>query len=121
MALDPLAHRLERLLRDGSVVASELSQPMRERLATLFQLGALVEVRAGGGKRVQVADRAAVESWIATAYPSGLTGTTAALPSGAEALANFAHSKRGRKIASRPVFMRGLRAAELRRGGNQRP
>ncbi len=94
---------------------------MREQLAILFDVKALEETKAGGGKRVVVRDEAAVREWIASKYPSGLSGTDAALPPRAESVANFADSKRGRSIAERPVFLRGFADAVLHRVSGTMP
>ncbi len=121
MPLDPLASRLERLLAHGSLVASELTPPMRRRLAQLFEFGVMTEHKAGGGKRVLVQDPAALESWIATHYPSGLRGTSDPLPARAQATANFRDSKAGGPLAAVPVFLRGFGDAVLRRGDQSFP
>jgi hypothetical protein len=121
MALDPLADRLEVLLAEGSLVASELSRAMRARVSVLFELGVLAETKAGGGRRVVVQDEAALRAWISSAYPSGLSGVQGALPPRAESVANFADSKRGRSLAQRPVLMRGFGAATLHRESGTMP
>ena len=77
MTLDPLADRLLELIEQGSIVRSRLTRSMRGRLATLFHIGALEEQKAGGGRRVVLKDLAALETWIAQEYPSGLAGTGA--------------------------------------------
>lgn len=115
MSLDPLASRLERLLVEGSIPASLLSAPMRKRMCVLFDLNALTEEKAGGGKRVVLRDRETVERWIQASYPSGLHGTLGTLPPRAEAVANFRDSKAGRKLTIRPVFMRGFGGSVLTR------
>jgi hypothetical protein len=115
MPLDPLAARLTELLEDGSIVASLLSPSMRKRLGSLFEFKALIEEKAGGGKRVLVRDREAVERWVSTNYPSGLHGTEENLPARAEAVANFRDSKAGRKLTLLPLFMRGFGNAALKR------
>jgi hypothetical protein len=114
MALDPLADRLETLLAKGSIVGSELSKAMRAGLATLFHIGVLTEIKAGGGKRVVLKDKEALRAWIRTTYPSGLSGTSTTLPSRAESVANYANSKRGRPTITRPVYLRGFGSAVLR-------
>jgi len=116
MALDPLADRLESLLADGSIVRSALTGAMRRRLVVLFEIGALSEERAGGGRRVALRDEPAVRTWIASEYPSGLTGVGDGLPPRAESVANFRDSKRGKRLAQRPVLLRGFGDAVLRRG-----
>lgn len=115
MPLDPLAARLTELLEDGSIVASLLSPSMRKRLGPLFEFKALIEEKAGGGKRVLVRDREAVERWVLTNYPSGLHGTEEDLPARAEAVANFRDSKAGRKLTLLPLFMRGFGNTVLKR------
>lgn len=115
MPLDPLAARLTELLNGGSIVASLLSPSMRKRLGPLFEFKALIEEKAGGGKRVLVRDREVVERWVSTNYPSGLHGTEEALPARAEAVANFRDSKAGRKLTVLPLFMRGFGNAALKR------
>ncbi|MBL8841986.1 MAG: hypothetical protein JNL90_10735 [Planctomycetes bacterium] len=114
MALDPLADRLEALLAEGSIVGSELTPSMRERLATLFRVDVLTERKAGGGMRVVLKDRAALDAWISRNYPSGLSGTSTPLPNRAASVANFADSKRGRSAVARPVYLRGFGDAVLR-------
>lgn len=121
MPLDPLAARLERLLAEGSILASELSSPMRRRLVSLFDFKALGETKAGGGKRVVMRDREAVERWVAANYPSGLHGTVDVLPARAEAVANFRDSKAGRRLSSFPVFMRGFGDTVLTRDAGTLP
>lgn len=121
MAVDPLADRLVELLEEGSVIHSRLSRPMRQRLATLFHIGALQDERAGGGRRVVLRDRPALESWITAQYPSGLLGTAEDLGARAESVANFRDSKRGRHLEVRLVHMRGFRGCVLRRGTTQLP
>lgn len=121
MALDPLAERLEHLLADGSIIASDLSRSMRARLGHLFDLSVLVEEKSGGGRRVVVRDRSALEVWIDSTYPSGLAGVAVGFPARAESVANFANSKRGRPLAQRPVLVRGFGSAVLRRGTESMP
>jgi len=121
MAIDALAGRLERLLAEGSLVASALSWSMRERLEALFWTGALAETRVGAGKRVVLRDREAVDRWIEVNYPSGLNGTGEALPPRAEAVANFRNSKAGSPLRFRPVLMRGFGATSLSRAGGRLP
>lgn len=117
MPLDPLAARLEQLLAGESIVASLLTGPMRKRLRTLFDFGQLVEEKAGGGKRVVMRDREALERWVKAHYPSGLHGTDQTLPARAEAVANFRDSKAGRRLAVVPRFMRGFGDSVLQRRG----
>lgn len=121
MALDPLAERLELLLEEGSIESSRLSVAMRRRLSTLFEFRALVEEKAGGGRRVRVRDREAVERWVSASYPSGLCGADPSLPARAEAVANFRDSKAGRKLTIFPRFMRGFGATVLRRASSTLP
>jgi len=121
MPLDPLAARLEELLTNGSINASSLSPAMRKRIAALFDFNALGEEKAGGGRRVVVRDRAAVERWVSTNYPSGLHGTDAPLTARAEAVANFRDSKSGRKLGLLTLFMRGFGDALLTRASGTLP
>ncbi|MCB9609610.1 MAG: hypothetical protein H6716_23665 [Polyangiaceae bacterium] len=94
---------------------------MRTRLESLFWTGALVEVKAGGGKRVTVANRDALVEWIGSHYPSGLDGHEPGLPPRAAAVADFRNSKAGQPLAARPVFMRGFRGAVLHRANGVFP
>jgi hypothetical protein len=115
MPLDPLAARLKQLLTEGSIPASDFSAAMRVRLGSLFDFNVLVDEKAGGGRRTVVSDRAALERWVTSKYPSGLDGTDQALPARAEAVANFRDSKAGRKLATLPLFMRGFGQAAFKR------
>ena len=119
--VDALAGRLGLLLVEGSLGASALSRPMRERLEPLFWTGALAETRAGAGKRVVLCDREAVARWIEVNYPSGLEGTSEALPPRAEGVANYRDSKAGRPLVIRPVFMRGFGTTTLNRDQGRLP
>jgi hypothetical protein len=94
---------------------------MRANLDTLFRVGALVEVKAGGGRRVVVQDEQTLRRWIEASYPSGLEGISGGLPPRAESVANFADSKRGRPIDLRLVFMRGFGSLVLRRAAGTLP
>ena len=121
MSVDALADRLQQLLEDGSIIGSLLSRPMRKRLEALFWAKALVEVKAGGGKRVEVANRDALLEWVGSNYPSGLDGHEPGLPPRAAAVADYRDSKAGQPLAARPVFMRGFGGAVLRRPGGEFP
>lgn len=121
MSLDALTNRIAELLESGSIPSSRLSRPMRERLAALFHVGALSDVKAGGGRRVTVTDPEAVRRWVNSAYPSGLAGTERDLPPRAESVANFADSKRGRPIGVRLVYMRGFGTTALNRSSGTMP
>jgi hypothetical protein len=121
MPVDALAGRLQQLLQNGSIVGSVLSRPMRKRLESVFWANALVERKAGGGKRVVVANRDALIQWIGSNYPSGLDGHQPGLPPRAAAVADYGDSKAGRPLATRPVFMRGFRGAMLRRPDGEFP
>ena len=115
MAVDALAGRLLRLLEDDSIVASAFSRSMRKTLHPLFWSAALREEKVGGGKRVVIADREALTSWIGGRYPSGLQGPEAEMPARATAVATFRDSKAGDELETRAVFMRGFRGATLKR------
>lgn len=121
MALDALAARLEELLSVGSLPSSRLSTGMRVRLDTLFKIGALRMEKSGAGRRAKLVDRAAVDRWIGSQYPSGLDGTDEDLPPRAESVANFRDSKRGRRIDFCLTYMRGFRGTVLRRGDASMP
>src|SRR4051812_573986 len=121
MPLDALAGRLAELLERGSLTGAYLSEKMRARLETLFRIGALVYVKAGGGKRIELRDREAVDRWIASNYPSGLSGTISVLPPRAEAAANFGDTKSGRSLESTLVFVRGFGKARLIRDEVEQP
>jgi hypothetical protein len=121
MAIDSLASRLESLLRDGSIEASWLRPRMRRQLETLFHVGALGEVKVGAGRRVIVRDRAALQAWIESQYPSGLGGIEGTFSPRAEAVANYRDSKRGRPLEACLVHMRGFGDAALSRGTQRLP
>jgi hypothetical protein len=121
MPLDPLAARLDELLTAGSMVASQLSWQMQKRLTALFEFKALAVEKAGGGSRVVVRDREALQRWVSTNYPSGLHGTGEELPARAEAVANFRDSKAGRKLTVLPLYMRGFGDAALTRRAGALP
>lgn len=121
MSVDSLADRLSRLLEEGSCPASELSRAMRRRLRSLFDLGVLVERRAGSGFRVQLTSPEALRRWIAREYPHGLGGTDEELPSRARGVANFGDSKRGGRVDASLLQLRGFGDAELRHAGGDMP
>lgn len=121
MALDVLATRLQTLLDDGCLPASQLSDRMRARLDPLFRVGALVEEHQGRGKRVELKHRESLERWIGSNYPSGLLGTDASLPARAESAANFRNTKRGRALEAALVHMRGFSQCRLIRGPREQP
>lgn len=115
MPIDALAQRLQELLACGSIPASTLSSSMRSRVEPLLWARCLVEVKSGGGKRVEIANRHALLEWIRSNYPSGLDGHQGALPPRAASVANFRDSKAGQSLAARPAFMRGFNGAVLHR------
>lgn len=117
MALDPLAERLSELLELGFVVRSRVTAPMRDRLAPLFHLGVLREERSGAGRHIRLHDRVALEQWIRTHYPSGLSGVSGDLGHRAESVANYRDSKRAGSLAVSLVHLRGFGNTELRRRG----
>lgn len=121
MFVDALAERLSRILEEGSIIGSALSRSMRATLEPLFWAGALHEQKAGGGRRVVLIDRQAVEIWVQSRYPSGLQGPGDEMPPRAAAVATFRDSKAGSRLAARPVFMRGFRGAYLERAGTTLP
>ncbi|QDG52117.1 hypothetical protein FIV42_15605 [Persicimonas caeni] len=121
MSVDALADRLARLLDEGSCPASALSRAMRRRLQPLFNLGVLVERRAGAGFRVQLTSPEALLRWIAREYPYGLDGTDKELPSRARGMANFADSKRGRGVDASLLQLRGFGDAVLRHADGDMP
>jgi hypothetical protein len=115
MALDALAERLQELRDIGSVVRSRLTPSMRQRLATLFHLGVLREERLGAGWRVVLRDRTALDAWIQSNYPSGLTGITGAVAGRTRSVANYRDTKRQGSLQVRLVHMRGFGHATLTR------
>lgn len=119
--LDPLATRLAELQRCGSLRAAELSPRMRKRLEPLFRIEALVDVKAGGGRRVELRDAAALANWIRATYPAGLDGVSPRLPARAEAAMNFRDTKRGRPLDVALVHVRGFGHARLVRDGAEHP
>lgn len=121
MPIDNLALKLQVMLERGSIPGTEMSLRIRTRLETLFWLGALVEVNAGRGKRIEVRDQKALAEWISANYPSGLTGTDAALSARAESVANYRNTKRGRSLESALVHMRGFGQSRLIRGDTEQP
>lgn len=119
--LDALAARLLELQDAGSIVRSSLSNRMRERLQMLFHYDMLRDVKEGGGWRVVLRDREALENWIRNEYPSGLTGSDADLTHRTLAVANYRDSKRNSYLRERPMHMRGFGDATLTRNGTTLP
>ncbi|MHB8763536.1 MAG: NUDIX hydrolase YfcD [Deferrisomatales bacterium] len=118
MAIDRLANHLARLLATGSLPATALSVRSREALRPLFDAGVLVEGRAGAGRRVEVADPAALAAFCRRLYPSGLEGAGAGdLPPRGRAVVEARDAKRARKGGAEPILLRGFGEAVLRRGG----
>jgi len=121
MPVDVLAARLQELLVSGGIPGTQLSAKMRTRLETLLRLGALVEVNAGRGRRIEVRDQEALLRWVESSYPSGLSGIAASLSARAESVANHRNTKRGRALEVALVHMRGFGSCRLLRGDIEQP
>jgi hypothetical protein len=121
MALDALAERLQALLSHGALPSTALGARGRVLLRPLFDGGVLEERRAGGGRRIVVRDREALERFARTLYPSGLDGPGQspedALSPRCAAVAGLRDAKRARGGSAEPVLLRAFGAAELRRNG----
>ena len=90
---------------------------MRRSLRPLFDGEILVERRAGGGRRVVVADREGFARWIAHRLPEGLEPDLDGPPRSA-AIAAFRDAKVARAADAEPMLLRMFReAAVLRVGG----
>jgi hypothetical protein len=118
VAVEALADRLAGLLDQGFLPASRLAPRSRRTLQPLFDAGVLEEVRSGGGRRVVVRDRPALERFARSTYPAGLDGApTAALPARSAAVATVRDAKRARTTDAEPVLLRGFGDACLQRSG----
>jgi len=117
VALDSLAERLALLLADGRLPASGLGTRHRRTLQPLFDAAVLEEVRRGGGRRIEVRERAALERFVAKRYPAGLDGTLDAdLPARSAAVAGLRDAKRARATDAEPLLLKGFGSAHLRHG-----
>lgn len=116
MSIDALAKRLQVLISEGVLNASELTEAMRARLWDLFALGVLEDVKARGkaGRRVVANNGEALRRWVERNYPSGLTGHPASLSPRAAGVANFRDSKRGGRLEADLVFLRGFGSVTIR-------
>lgn len=72
--LNPLASLLHLLLSNNEVPRSKISDRISKDLATLFDLGALIEERRGGGWVVVVSNQEQVMRFAGRQFPSGLFG-----------------------------------------------
>lgn len=114
-----MARVLARLLADGNVPASSLSDRVRAELAGLFDAGVLGEERRGGGRRIVVADHRALQDVCGRWFPSGvetLLGEAGAPRSRIEAVASRRDAKAAPRSATEPVLVRGFGDAVLTRG-----
>lgn len=118
MALDPLAERLALLLAHGRLPGSRFGSGHRRALGPLFDAGVLEERRVGGGRRVEVRDRPALEAFARTLYPAGLEGLSGegSAPR-SRAVAELRDAKRAAGTDAEAVFLRGFGGAELRKPG----
>lgn len=108
---DSLANKLQQLLEQGYMPASQLQQRDRQRLEALFATGALRQQRQGAGCRIVVTKPGAVESFLATHYP-GLTEAASAPAPRSQAVAWQGDSKKA-TTAAPTVLLRGWRQACL--------
>ena len=117
MTIDALAHKLEVLLTGNSLAATQLTKRERDRLLSLFEIGALVEERSGGGKKIIMKNPEALHSFISHNYPSGLKGKTfEEIGPRGKAVAEFRDSKKAREPLPSTILLRGYDNCELRSG-----
>jgi hypothetical protein len=117
MALDALADRLALLLADGRLPHSVLGPFNRAKLQSLFDAGVLREQRVGGGRRIVVENRPALEAFVRSRYPSGLGSLVdAGAPPKSRAVAERRDAKLARRGDAEPVLLRGFGDAVLRSG-----
>ena len=117
MALDALADRLALLLADGRLPYSVLGPFNRAKLQSLFDAGVLREQRVGGGRRIVVENRPALEAFVRSRYPSGLGSLVdAGAPPKSRAVAERRDAKLARRGDAEPVLLRGFGDAVLRSG-----
>jgi hypothetical protein len=121
-ATPALARALRRLLVDGRVPASAVGQRVATELRGLLDAGVLAAERRGGGERLILVDRAALEAAVARWFPAGLDAVIAAdepLASRADAVASRRDAKAAPRGATQPVLVRGFGDAVLRRGDDR--
>lgn len=73
--LDSLAGIILMLQSGDSVPYSRMSASVRKQAQTLFDTGALAEERRGAGRVITIRNEAALNRFIAAAYPGGLVAT----------------------------------------------
>ncbi len=116
MAVDALAQKLSLLLTVGNLASSRLTERDCSRLRSLFETGVLEVVRSGGGKKVVVVNRDALDTFILRNYPSGLEGREESSTPRSKAVAEFRDSKKARETGPLTVLLRGVDNCELRSG-----
>ena len=116
MAVDALAEKLLLLVAEGSLAASRLTDRDRSRLQSLFDTRVLAMEKGGGGKKVVVKNRDALDAFVLRSYPSGLQGSSAKLTPRSRAVAELRDSKKARETGPLMVLLRGFDNCELRVG-----
>lgn len=99
---DGLIRTLARLLKEGGVPWSNVSNKQRDRLRPLREAGVLSVERSGSGRRLTVQNKEVVRQFANNEYPAGLDAAQTAADSGegehlpaSEAVAHFRDAKRG--------------------------
>lgn len=92
--VDSLAKQLAILSEGAPLPASSMSPKNRLRIQSLFDAGIIEEVRSGAGRCLTVTNQAALQTYIHSLYPSGLTGVSGDLPAKSKAVAERRDSKK---------------------------
>ena len=112
--VDSFARHLARLLEKGSLPARSLAARDRSRLQSLLDAGVLAEERQGAGRSVVLHDETALQAFIHSLYPHGLTGGLAGhLPPRSRAVAFRRDAKMAVRGGAEAVLLRGFGNAFL--------
>ncbi len=117
MNVDALAGHLARLREKGALALGGIARRDLVRLQSLLDAGVLAEVRQGAGRRLVLHDTQALEAFIRTLYPGGLSGSeTGELPPRSLAVAQRRDAKKAARGVAETVLLRGFGKAVLQAG-----
>jgi hypothetical protein len=113
---DAFARLLRRMMEEGSVPRSQLSDRSLKDLQSLFDGGALSQARSGGGLVVEVKNPETLAAFYRKRYPSDGKDVTG--PPRARAVGMLRNAKRVGRTNMEPVLVRAINQVVSSRNGN---
>jgi hypothetical protein len=114
---DAFAHLLQRMMNDGRAARSQFSARSLKDLQSLFDAGALSQIRRGGGFVVEVRDPETLASFYRKRYPSD--GQDIGAPPRARAVGMLRNAKRVGRTDMEPLLVRAMNDRVCIRDGVQ--